>query len=586
MGFGASLGLALAAADYFGDDAPRVHIVEGEGGLTPGRVAEAAAFAGTAGLHNAVVHLDWNQASIDSNAVTRDGDRPGDYVQWDPREFFYLHDWNVVEVPDGFDLGLILTAQRRALAMDNGQPTAIVYRTTKGWQYGIEGRKSHGAGHKLCSPEFRATMEPLLGPGAPGLPGCEGGRCRGGDDAAALEECYWETLLLLRRILEDDAATCRALARRVAASRERLEARHRAPRPGRPRHRPPLRRPPTRRDSPAGAGPGSGRAASPCGSSWARCSATSTRPRAGPSSSPPPTCSTPPPSRRPPPGSRPGFLHLGTNPGSRTLSVGGICEDGLSCVLSGVSAFGQHAGAGASYGAFLSPLGHIAARLHAIGNQMRPQVEPGPSRPFVLICGHAGMKTGEDGPTHADPQALQLLQENFPPGMAITLTPWEPAEVWPLTAAAFRARPALIAPFVTRPKEPVPDRAALGLPPAEAAAQGVYRLLDPRRPERPGAGAAGVRRGLRLRAGGPPPPAGRRDRPGGALRDQRRVVRPAPRRAARGRSTPRPWRSGRWASPASPCPPCTAGSAATPGGPTPCTPSPRATTWGAARARR
>ena len=112
----------------------------------------------------------------------------------------------------------------------------------------------------------------------------------------------------------------------------------------------------------------------------------------------------------------PGFFHLGTNPGSRTLSVGGICEDGLSCVLSGVSAFGQHAGAGASYGAFLSPLGHIAARLHAIGNQMRPQVEPGPSRPFVLICGHAGMKTGEDGPTHADPQALQLLQENFAPG--------------------------------------------------------------------------------------------------------------------------------------------------------------------------
>ena len=234
VGFGASLGLAMAAADYFGADAPRVHIIEGEGGLTPGRVAEAAAFAGTAGLHNAVVHLDWNQASIDSNAVTRDGDQPGDYVQWDPREFFYLHDWNVIEVPDGFDFALILTAQRRALAMGNGQPTAIVYRTTKGWQYGLEGRKSHGAGHKLCSPEFRATMEPLLGPGAPGLPGCEGGRCRGGDEAASLEECYWETLLLLRRILEDDAATCRALAQRVAASRQRLEARRRAPRPGAP----------------------------------------------------------------------------------------------------------------------------------------------------------------------------------------------------------------------------------------------------------------------------------------------------------------------------------------------------------------
>jgi len=105
-------------------------------------------------------------------------------------------------------------------------------------------------------------------------------------------------------------------------------------------------------------------------------------------------------------------------------------------------------------------------------------VEPGPQRPFVLICGHAGMKTGEDGPTHADPQALQLLQENFPAGSAITLTPWEPGEVWPTLAAAFRARPALIAPFVTRPKEQVPDREALGLPPAEEAAQGVYRMVD------------------------------------------------------------------------------------------------------------
>ena len=33
------------------------------------------------------------------------------------------------------------------------------------------------------------------------------------------------------------------------------------------------------------------------------------------------------------------------------------------------------------------------------------------------------LKTGEDGPTHADPQCLQLIQENFPPGIMVTLTP-------------------------------------------------------------------------------------------------------------------------------------------------------------------
>ena len=81
---------------------------------------------------------------------------------------------------------------------------------------------------------------------------------------------------------------------------------------------------------------------------------------------------------------------------------------------------------------------------------------------MILVCAHAGLKTGEDGPTHADPQALQLLQGNFPRGVAITLTPWEPQEIWPLLAAALARRPALIAPFVTRPSETVLDRAGPG----------------------------------------------------------------------------------------------------------------------------
>jgi transketolase len=95
---------------------------------------------------------------------------------------------------------------------------------------------------------------------------------------------------------------------------------------------------------------------------------------------------------------------------------------------------------------------------------------------MILVCAHAGLKTGEDGPTHADPQPLQLLQENFPPRTMITLTPWEPQEVWPLMASALALRPEVIAPFVTRPGERVLDRAALGLAPAAAAAQGLYLL--------------------------------------------------------------------------------------------------------------
>ena len=102
------------------------------------------------------------------------------------------------------------------------------------------------------------------------------------------------------------------------------------------------------------------------------------------------------------------------NPDARLLSIGGICEDAITGVLSGLAAYGHAIGVGSSYGAFIAPLGHIAARLHAIGAQARQAVTGEPYKPIILVCAHAGLKTGEDGPTHADPQALQLLQENFP----------------------------------------------------------------------------------------------------------------------------------------------------------------------------
>ena len=160
VGVASSLGLAYGAVDYW-KDAPKVHIIEGEGGMTPGRVSEAFAAAGTASLFNAVIHIDWNQASIDSNQVCRVGTTPGDYLQWNPAEFAYLHDWNVIYVPDGKDFQQIVAAQRKAMALNNGQPTAIVYSTIKGWKYGIEGKSSHGAGHKLCSESFYQALAPL-----------------------------------------------------------------------------------------------------------------------------------------------------------------------------------------------------------------------------------------------------------------------------------------------------------------------------------------------------------------------------------------------------------------------------------------
>jgi transketolase len=488
VGFTASVGLALAARDYYGRGAPRIHVVEGEGGLTPGRVAEALAAAGTARLDNLVVHLDWNQASIDSERVCRDDDGPGDYVQWSPPELFRLHDWNVVLVPDGMDFQQVLAAQRTANGLETGQPTAIVYRTVKGWRYGIEGRASHGAGHKLCSEGFYEAVADLVTAGGVCLPSCEPDerRCeRASDGKAVLEECFWEALGVVRQWLEKSPELVHGLARRLVAARNRLDRLGRRPRPGAPRVESAyeLAARDARRVPPQLAlRPGSvttlrgelGRALQHLNQASGGAFLVAAADLLGSTSVNTAGAGFP-----------PGYWNAASNPAARLLSVGGICEDAIAGVLSGLSAFGRHVGVGSSYAAFIAPLGHIAARLHGIGAQARRAVSQDPYRPMILVCAHAGLKTGEDGPTHADPQALQLLQGNFPPGVSITLTPWEPQEIWTLLATALARRPALIAPFVTRPSETVLDRVALGLAPPEAAETGLYLL---RRPGRSGDG--------------------------------------------------------------------------------------------------
>ncbi len=478
VGVAASLGLAFGAMDYYGSNAPRVHIIEGEGGMTPGRVGEAMAAAGTACLKNAILHVDWNQASIDSNRVCRDGDSPGDYVQWNPVEFALLHDWNAILVPDGMNFEQVIAAQRRAGTMPNDQPTAIVYRTQKGWQYGIEGRASHGAGHSLCADGFFKAVAPFMTPTGATLPRCESAnqRCRNGRSAEILEECFWEALTVIRGALENNTPLVAVLAQRLREARRRLDERSRRPRPQAPaveavfdlaaatkgRIPPELVLAPGK---PATLRGELGRVLQHYNRASQGSVLTASADLYGSTSVN--TIGQ---------GFAQGWYNAASNPNSRMLVTGGICEDAMSGILAGLSAYGRHLGVGSSYGAFIAGLGHVAARLHAIGNQARQAVFQEPYRPFVLVCAHAGVKTGEDGPTHADPQALQLLQGNFPLGTMITLTPWDPQEIWTLVSTALAQRPAVIAPFVTRPSETVLDRPALGLAPATSAATGVYLL--------------------------------------------------------------------------------------------------------------
>jgi transketolase len=471
VGVPASLGLAMGAMDVYRDNPPWVHILEGEGGMTPGRVHEALAAAATARLHNAVLHVDWNQASIDSNRVCREDDKPGDYVQWDPAELTYVHDWNVVYVRNGLDFRQVLAAQELALALETRQPTAVIYRTVKGWKYGIEGKSSHGAGHKFCSEDyyrFLSEFEEFFGERFP--------RFEGEPTPENVERNFFDTLMVIRRVLESNRDIAEFAAERVALARQRLQALKRQPRSTAPK----LVRLYEREGAPDPANvpdelrlqPGQkvtlravlGDAlnvinrmteGAVIGAAADLLKSTSVSNLAK--------------------GFPEGWYNAVSNPDARLVAVGGICEDAMGAWMAGLSTFGHHIGVSSSYGAFIGALEHIAGRLHGIGQQAKS----GPNAPYrtwIMVNAHAGVKTGEDGPTHADPQVLQLLQENFPDNVLITLTPWDPQEIWPLLVTGLLARPAILAPFVTRPPDEVIDRSAYGLPPATAAVKGIYAM--------------------------------------------------------------------------------------------------------------
>ena len=471
VGVPTAFGLALGALDVYRDDPPRVHVLEGEGGMTPGRVHEALASAATIGLSNIILHVDFNQASIDSNHVCLDENGPGEYVQWNPLELALFHDWNAIYVPNGMDFRQVLAAQRLALSIDNGQPTAVVYRTTKGWRYGIEGRVSHGAGHKFVSEGYYKSLlefEEAFGVACP--------RFEGDKSPDRIEKCYYDTLMVIRSAIEHDGELTSFAGTHLAAARDRINKRTRSRSATAPQLsmiytdtqiRPET--PPevlcyqpgaavTLRDALGNAiGDLNRRTKGAFFAAAADLTGSTSISNIGK-------------------GFPEGWFNVAKNPDARLVPLGGICEDSMGAFMSGLSSFGEHIGVSSSYGAFLAALEHIAARLHGIGQQAREAITGQPYDTWIMVNAHAGVKTGEDGPTHADPQALQLLQECFPGKVMITLTPWDVREVWPLLITALRLRPAVLAPFVTRPADVLVDWATLGLPDVMQTTKGVYAL--------------------------------------------------------------------------------------------------------------
>ena len=472
VGLTTAVGLAFGALDTFRVNPPQLHMIEGEGGLTPGRVQEAMAAAASAQLNNIILHVDWNQSSIDSDAVCREGSAAGEYVQWTPMDLAWVNDWNVIEVSDGFDFRQIAAAQRIAKSViTNDQPTAIIYRTQKGWRYGIEGAPSHGAGHAFCSEGFYQSLAEFEQRFNVKFPGFDGKKT-----PEQTETVFYQFLEIIRNTLNKEKQTVDILASEIYQSKIRLETYRRVPHAHAPAlsalYEDPSLSPDHVPDELVLKPGASVTLRGVLGDTFAYLNRKSKGALMGSSADLFGSTSITNLGKHFPNG----FYNSVTNPDARLIRIGGICEDAMGGFMAGLSAFGNHIGVGSSYGAFIAALQHITARLHAIGQEARKKGFADSFNPFVIICGHAGPRTGEDGPTHADPQPLQLLQENFPRGTMITLTPWDSQEIWPLMVASLKARPAVIAPFVTRPSETIIDREKLGFPPASAAVKGVYAL--------------------------------------------------------------------------------------------------------------
>jgi transketolase len=470
VGDPSAFGLALGALDYYGEKAPKFHVVEGEGGMTPGRVAEALAAASAMRLYNVFLHVDFNQASIDSNHVCREGDLKGDYVQWNPAELCYLHDFNVISVDDGKDFNKVIAAQMFAKNLNNKMPTAIIYKTIKGWKYGIEGRSSHGAGHKFCSEGYYTACKEFEDTFGVKIP-----RFTAENTPVNVEKSFYDTLMTIRKVIESEKSFS-YFSDLILNSKKRLAELHREPRADAPVLEVLYKKNEVSElDTPKELGITPGKTTTlraVLGSSLGYINKLTHGAVLGVAADLLGSTSV----NLLGENFKPGYFDAVDNPDSRILAIGGICEDAIGGMMAGLSAFGKHIGVSSSYGAFISAMEHTAARLHGIGEQNKVMHYGGHYNTWILINAHAGLKTGEDGPTHADPQCLQLIQQNFPEGVLITLTPWEPGEIWNLLIAGLKKRPAILSPFVTRPNELIFDREMYRIAPAVDAIKGVYAL--------------------------------------------------------------------------------------------------------------
>ena len=123
LGQGLSVGIGMALSARRRGLASRVYVVLGDGELQEGQVWEAALAAGSYGLANLCLLIDWNAMQVEGHVDQVMAMEPVD-AKW--RAF----NWHV-ETIDGNDMEALLAALDRARATTD-KPTCIIARTLAG----------------------------------------------------------------------------------------------------------------------------------------------------------------------------------------------------------------------------------------------------------------------------------------------------------------------------------------------------------------------------------------------------------------------------------------------------------------------
>lgn len=151
QGISAAVGMALSAK--LSGDSYRVYTLLGDGEIQEGQVWEASMFAGHRKLDNLVVMVDNNGLQIDGKIE----DVCSPYPIGDKFKAFNFH---VIENVDAHDFDAIKEAFDEARAA-KGQPTAIVFKSTKG--KGVSFMENNASWHGTApnDEQYAVAMEDL-----------------------------------------------------------------------------------------------------------------------------------------------------------------------------------------------------------------------------------------------------------------------------------------------------------------------------------------------------------------------------------------------------------------------------------------